>query len=70
MFTVCRIGACDSDYVLVVMVVVEEVKVSVMEIVGVAIMLNLRMTALGTVLVSMRRMNVMFRHICFSRRSL
>ena len=54
MFTSCRIGACDSDYVLVVMVVMEEVKVSIMDIVGVAIMLNLRMTALRTVLVRMR----------------
>jgi hypothetical protein len=39
---------------LVVMIVMEEVKVSIMEIVGVAVMLNLRMTALGTVLVGMR----------------
>jgi hypothetical protein len=38
---------------LVVMVAVEEVKVSIVEIVGVAVMLNLSVTTLGAMLVGM-----------------
>lgn len=38
---------------LVVMAAMEEVEMSIMKKVGVAVVLNLRMTALGTVLVRM-----------------
>jgi hypothetical protein len=51
---------------LVVMGAVEEVQVSIMKIVGVAVVLNLRMTALGTVLVRMSGMNVVSRHVSVS----
>ena len=50
---------------LVVMGAVQEVQVSIMDIVSVAVMLNLRMTALGTMLVRMRGMNVVLRHVSF-----
>jgi hypothetical protein len=53
LFAISRIGPCDCDYMLIVMLLVEEVEVSIVEIVGMALMLNLCVTALRTVLVCM-----------------